>query len=312
MTQQRDIERLLDHWLSEGAGQAPDRVVDIVTDRIERQSQRPAWRLQWRPRTVNAYAKIAVAAAAVLIVAVVGYNILPGSSTSEGGPAATPSPSATPSPVASASPSAAPSASAVLPTWYSADDFSGAGILSSGSHTTRSFTPGFTYSVPDGWVNDSDSADFFALFPDTPANRAEFARSGALAQSIYMGLHRSPWFVCESVESNLGATAAEMVAAMVANEALATTGLVDVAIGGLTGKQFDVRLDPDWTGTCPPSPDDPPGFDLGDTRTRGLLLDVPGRGVLVIFAPSLHSADHEAFVAKAMPVIESFQFDTGQ
>ena len=85
MTQQRDIERLLDQWFSDGPDQAPDRVVDIVTDRIERQSQRPAWRLQRRPFPVNAYVKLAVAAAAVMIVAVVGYNLLPGRSTEVGG-----------------------------------------------------------------------------------------------------------------------------------------------------------------------------------------------------------------------------------
>jgi hypothetical protein len=30
----------------------------------------------------------------------------------------------------------------------------------------------------------------------------------------------------------------------------------------------------------------------------------------VIFASSLHAADHEAFLAEAMPILESFQFDT--
>ena len=34
---------------------------------------------------------------------------------------------------------------------------------------------------------------------------------------------------------------------MVANEALATSEPIDVTIGGLTGKQIDVRLDPGWT-----------------------------------------------------------------
>ena len=38
MTQQRDIERLLDQWFSDGPTEAPDRVIDIVADRIERQS----------------------------------------------------------------------------------------------------------------------------------------------------------------------------------------------------------------------------------------------------------------------------------
>jgi hypothetical protein len=98
MNQQRDIERLLDQWLGIGPDKAPDRVVDIVTDRIERQSQRPVWRHNWRPTPVNAYMKIAVAAAAVLIVAFVGYNLLPAGSTGTGGPTptASPTPTATP------------------------------------------------------------------------------------------------------------------------------------------------------------------------------------------------------------------------
>ena len=41
MTQQGDIERLLDLWFSDGPDQAPDRVVDIVTDRIERHLSDP-------------------------------------------------------------------------------------------------------------------------------------------------------------------------------------------------------------------------------------------------------------------------------
>ena len=47
---------------------------------------------------MNAYAKIAVAAAAVLLVAVVGYNLLPAGSTGTGGPGPTASPTATATP----------------------------------------------------------------------------------------------------------------------------------------------------------------------------------------------------------------------
>ena len=47
-------------------------------------------------------------------------------------------------------------------------------------------------------------------------------------------------------------------------------------------------------------------------RTRVILLDVPGRGVIVIFVGSLHSADFEAFLAEVMPIVESFQFDLAQ
>ena len=81
--------------------------------------------------------------------------------------------------------------------------------------------------------------------------------------------------------------------------------VVDVTVGGLTGKRFDVRTNPDWDGTCP---GDSPASDYADGRTRTFLLDVPGRGVIVIFLGSLHAADHEAFLAKAMPIVESFDF----
>lgn len=54
---------------------------------------------------MNAYAKLAIAAAAVLVVAVVGLNLMP-IGGGLGGPAATPTPSPTPSPTAT--PSASP------------------------------------------------------------------------------------------------------------------------------------------------------------------------------------------------------------
>jgi hypothetical protein len=232
-------------------------------------------------------------------------SILAGCGADVGGaasPAVTPAPS--PSPAASAS----PSASAVFPTWY-AGEGNGTGILPAGSQTTKSFVPPFTFTVPEGWVNDGDEAGFYALFPDTPANQAEFAASGGLAQAIHMGLQNDPYFTCDAWEDNQGGTSTEIAAAMAANDALATSDPVDVTIGGLRGKQIDVQLDPAWTESCP---GDPPGSDLGDMRARGILLDTPDRGVIVIFLGSLHPADHEAFLAEAMPIIESFQFDLNQ
>jgi hypothetical protein len=305
MNRRSDIDRVMEAWMADGPTAIPDRVVDVVAARIGVQRQRRAWPFQ-RRTNVTTQIKLIAGLAAALVVAVLGYSLLP---RQPGVGGTTPMPS--PTPTASGSPSTAPSVGAVLPAWYTTSEVpSGPGILPAGSHTTKSFRPGFTFSVPNGWVNEQDARDYFALFPDTPANKAEFGRSGALAQSIFMGPHSSPYFVCESVENNRGTTAAEMVAAVTANEVLATTGLVDVAIGGLTGKQFDVRLNPDWTGTCPPAPDDPP--DLADVRTRVILLDAPGRGVIVIFIGSMYSADFEAFLAEAMPIVESFQFDLTQ
>jgi hypothetical protein len=205
-----------------------------------------------------------IAAAAMLVVAIVGCQPAAGTGGSGSQPTIAPSGSDFGAPGAVAS--TLLSGTAAYPSWYTPESGSGgAGILAAGSRATRSFVPGFTFTVPDGWVNDADSAGFFSLFPDTPANAAEHAASGGFAHGIHMGLMDSPYFLCKALEANEGATAAEMVADLVANNALATEA-VDVAIGGLTGKQVDVRLDPGWTGSCP---GDPPGLDLKDARVRG-------------------------------------------
>ena len=305
-----NIDRVLQVWMADGPAAIPDRVVDVVAVRIGVQRQRRPWPFP-RRTNVTTQIKLIAALAAALIVAVVGYNLLPGR-TSVGAPTAAPTATAQPTPSAqpTAAATAAPSASAVFPSWYTSGDRNGAGILRAASHATRAFRPGFTFSAPEGWVNGYDEAGYFQLFPDSPANQAKFGRSGDLAQSIVIGPHNSPYFFCDSLENNQGATAAEIAAAIAANEALATTGQVDVAIGGLTGKQLDVR----FTGTCPPSPDDPPGLDelLKEERIRVILLDTPDRRVLVTFVGSNSSAANEAFLAEAMPIIESFEFDLGQ
>jgi hypothetical protein len=306
MNERSDMDRVLTQWFEDGPSTMPDRVVDVVADRIARQRQRPAWRLHWRAYDMNSSIKIAAAIAAVVVLAVVGWNVLPGRSTGVGvGPAPTPTP--TPSPTSS------PSASAVFPQWFtSGSESSGAGILLPGSQTTRAFLPGSTFSVPEGWVSDTDSADFYGLFPDTPANEAEFALSGGRAQGIFMGLVGTPdGLICDGVGVTNGSTAAELAQSLVANEALVTSEPVDVAIGGLTGTRVDAHIDPDWTGSCPRAPEDPPTKDYKDYRGRFVFLDIPRGGKLLIIVDSVHAADFEAFLAEAMPVVESFQFNLG-
>jgi hypothetical protein len=294
MTSERDIERLLDHWLAERPTQVADRVLDEVADQIARQPQQPAWRVSWRDTHVIGYFKPLAAVAAVILVAVVGFAVLrPSSGPNVGGPAS-------PSPTLSPTSSPSPSASFAYPS---------SAILPAGSHAPKQFDPAFTFTVPEGWINDGDAAEYYSLFPDTPANQAEFARTGNPANNMVIASQLPrPYFVCEAWEDNRGATAAEMAAAVTGNEAITTTGLVDVAIGGLTGKQFDVRLDPDWTETCP---DGTPTSTVADQRARAMFLDRPGSPVLVMFVVSLHAADHEALLAEAMPIVESFQFDLG-
>jgi hypothetical protein len=305
MTRERDIDRILDLWFAERPTEVADRVLDEVADRIGHQPQQPSWLVLWRDSHVNRYLKYAAAVAAVFLVAIVGLTV-PGrpSGSDVGGGTATPSPS----PVASASPSATASASAVFPPWFTQKG-DGAGILPAGSQTTRHFLAGSTFIVPEGWVNESDNAAVYGLFQDTPANEAQYALSNETAQNMILvaTVENNMFAICDATGLFQGGTAAEVIDAVVANEALSATKPVDVTIGGLSGRQVDVQLNPDWTGSC--SSGDLPTKDYKDGRNRLILLDTPGSGTMGIAIGSLKSADFEAFLAEAMPVVESLRFD---
>jgi hypothetical protein len=70
MTQPHDIERVLERWFVDGVDEMPDRTYLAVLDRVDRQSQRPAWRLRpWRSTPMPVIVRIALVAALLAIVA---------------------------------------------------------------------------------------------------------------------------------------------------------------------------------------------------------------------------------------------------
>ncbi len=78
MTRPPDTERLIRAYLDEGLNELPDRVYEVVRSDIDRTRQRVVIG-PWRTPDMNTFAKLAMAAAAVVVVAIVGYNLLPGS-----------------------------------------------------------------------------------------------------------------------------------------------------------------------------------------------------------------------------------------
>jgi hypothetical protein len=93
MTHDRDIERILDRWLADGSSEAPDRVVNVVADRIGRQRQRLAWRLLWQDRFTDVAAGMIGRAAAVVVVAALALvAVMVVAGPADIGPVATPSP----------------------------------------------------------------------------------------------------------------------------------------------------------------------------------------------------------------------------
>ena len=102
MSTERDVTRIVRSWLEEGATALPDRVLDKVLDRLPATHQRrPLWSVR-KVGEMNTPLRIALAAAAVLVVALIGLNVMPRQGVI-GGPSPTvpASPSATPSPSAS-------------------------------------------------------------------------------------------------------------------------------------------------------------------------------------------------------------------
>jgi hypothetical protein len=85
--------RIVLSWLREETHENAERVLLRALDEVDATPQRRSWWPAWRTNRMNTYAKLIAAAAAVLVVAVVGYQFLPGSGGVGSQPTIAPSPS---------------------------------------------------------------------------------------------------------------------------------------------------------------------------------------------------------------------------
>jgi hypothetical protein len=101
MSTDRDTTRVVRSWLEVGATALPDRVLDAVLDQLPTTPQRRSWGAARRFLDMNTSIKLAIAAAAIVVVAFAGYTLLPSGNGLNGGPgpSSSPSPSPTPSPI---------------------------------------------------------------------------------------------------------------------------------------------------------------------------------------------------------------------
>jgi hypothetical protein len=301
MTQQRDIERLLDLWFSDGPTESPDRVIDIVADRIERQPQRPAWRFHLREIHVNNILRAGIAVAAVVVVAFIAINLLPGSSSRTGGAAASPSSTVTAPPSAAPSPSASAAACA---------DAQSCPPFPAGRVTSTVFVPKLSYTAPAGYTQFSDVEQAYgvATAPGTPGGFFIFRDPAPSTDTNG----------CEGDPKPIGPLTIDSISsAFAADKRFQVTTPAPVTIGPYSGKTFDLQLASTWTGTCPWSngkpgamvltvdtgitPTSPSyGIGQGDPSLRVYLLDVGGTPVWIQVDKS--AAD------QVLPVLETLTF----
>jgi hypothetical protein len=170
MTPRRDPDRLIHAFLMEGQTELPDPVYDAVRDRIE-ETRQGAVIGPWRTSDVNNFLKIGLAAAAVVVIAIIAINLLPGSPAPGGEP--------------SALPSVSPSASAPTPSSNPAPPL------------TQSFTStlhGISLSYPEGWTAQAATRPWTdSTFPlEFGAPHADFLYDPTLTSDLFLTIASQP------------------------------------------------------------------------------------------------------------------------
>jgi hypothetical protein len=261
MNRPPDVELVLRAYLADTGDRAPDRVLEDVGARIARQPRR-AWRLRGRP-FMNTYAKLGLAAAALLLVVVAGYWILP-----RNGPAA---PNAMPTGRITASPAA-------LATLRRLPD----GRVAAGEYAMRAVAGDsmtFVATAPQGWTG---LGGFFLSAPV-----GSHAPNGvAISVSHDPAITPLP---CGGAGPTPGPRSSadpidRLIADITARADLEVSGVIDTELAGYTGKRLDVQFPASLA--CPNQYlfAEPKGLYANGTanRWRLWLLDVGGDTAVVV------------------------------
>lgn len=317
MNEHTDIERVLEHWFDEGPSTMPDRVVTVVADRIDRQRQRRPWRLPWRPSTMHPTLKLGAGLAAVLLIALVGYQFLPRTG-GVGIPAATPSPSLAPTPTGTptATPSApaSPSAAAI----ECANGTTGClGPLAEGDYQATRFMVPFAYhATDDAWQN----------VMDTPASFILVSQSGrTIPIQVFgeIGLIDEPDACGPAPAVHPATSVQDVIDYLGAHPALEAKPPAAVELDGYAGLIVDFKMASTWTHVCADAdPNNPSVVLLGDAspeparlvaygadqEIRWTVLDVAGETIVIEQAVPLIQATFEQAMVVDRPVIDSIDF----
>jgi hypothetical protein len=301
MTQQRDLEQILDQWFTDGPNAATDRVIYAVADRIERQPQRPAWRLFLRETHVTTYFMPLAAVAAALVVAVIGLVLVVGLMSRSG--------------VAGPSPSARPTAQAFA---CYGDTTGCAGPLPAGEHASTQFLLTLTFTTPDGWVNVRDIRRTYGLETNGLAAKIEVMGLNAIAEQTD---------ACGPVrKAGVGSSVRDLIAAVKSHPGLVAADPVPAEVDGFKGQSIDFVMAATWDKKCPEvdplnpvvllltDSGEPPGRAISygaDQRVRWTVIDVDGEAVIIELVGPLAESQFESSIAADQAIIDSFKFSLG-
>ena len=230
MTAGRDPVDFIRTFLDEGQDELPERALHAVRRDIHRTRQRAVIGPWKEPRMSNR-ARIAMLAAAAVVVAIVGYNLIPGiKGLGSGGPG--PTATATPVPTPTAPPVPLPTGGALAPGSYYVTD--------------RSMVQAsrLTLTVPAGWSIPT-STDAFVIKNE--------GKPGEVLLTTWIVSHvfadACQWDVNSLV--NAGTTVDQLVTALVAQKSRQASTPSVVTLAGFPAKRLELTVSPTLdTATC--------------------------------------------------------------
>jgi hypothetical protein len=299
MTTEHDSRTpIVTSWLREDAHENAELVLLRVLDEVDTTPQRRSWWPARRTMHMNPAYKVALAAAAVLVAAIVGYNVLP-SARGPGVPTIAPTPVPTEAPTVSPSPTVPP-------------------IPPEG----RALEPGqYAIQVPDsearalvtveaGWT----SGSYFIMNPPAFSKQVSFWTIGNVYRDICDietgGLPTASDLPIPAV----GPTVDDLVAALDAQVNTDMSPPVDVTVGGYSGKRVAMVVS-DPYDHCIGDFIRPMWVDAAGEPQRGLqpgdpdtlwIVDVEGHRVVIVTNDQDSDPDAPASIAA---VIDSIEFE---
>jgi hypothetical protein len=297
MTARRDPDRLIRAFLEDSRVDLPDHVFDVVRNEIDHKRQRVVIG-PWREEKMFKYAGFALAAAAVVLIAVVGIQFLPGNGGIGGQPTTSPTPTPSPSPTP-------------RPTAIAGED----GPLQAGVYIAHPFADdpmSFTFTVPsDSWMGIAVDPGQLIGIEWKGANGEQTAGFGFLRLSSLNGDPCQWEGAADDVA--VGPTVDDLVTALVSSADYETTEPVATTVSGFSGYQIQVTIQaPLPSGGCDNHAFriwNADGFDIyahGPSNRWNLkILDVDGQRV-VILAHDFATTD-PAIQAELRQISESLQ-----
>jgi hypothetical protein len=207
------------------------------------------------------------------------------------------------------------------------------GNLEPGTYSSQYFEPrpkgdwaprygALTYTVPEGWAATGDFGEGYGLSPQAAYAASDPTADGCAVCPDGIGIWAAPKAMAhdcsEKAAPGVGTSAADLANWVVHNPDFQVSQQPSVSIDGRPALVLDVAMAESATAVCGDSgeagvPVFFNGWALGvpaGDRQRFMLVDLTGGDTILINIDTTDPATFDAFVAQAMPIVETFHFPT--